>query len=146
MILFVSNRQCFFNCLYTNFIVLFFCLFRKKLLFLIDIAKVWEKCLIVDWCFFQFLGWIFQSFKYPFLGGWISRLVNDLLGVMNDMPPVLFFFRCCILCSFLQLFLCCGINYATIWAEWNKLHFFHSVLNDLLLMLCCMVNYMMWNR
>ncbi len=24
MILFVSNRQCFFNCLYTNFIVLFF--------------------------------------------------------------------------------------------------------------------------
>ena len=56
MILFVSNRQCFFNCLYTDFIVLFFCLFRKKLLFLIDIAKVWEKCEIVNWCFFQFLG------------------------------------------------------------------------------------------
>ena len=55
MILFVSNRQCFFNCLYTNFIVLFFCLFRKKLLFLVDIAKVWEKCEIVNWCFFQFL-------------------------------------------------------------------------------------------
>lgn len=54
MILFVSNRQCFFNCLYTDFIVLFFCLFRKKLLFLIDIAKVWEKCEIVNWCFFNF--------------------------------------------------------------------------------------------
>ena len=52
MILFVSNRQCFFNCLYTDFIVLFFCLFRKKLLFLIDIAKLWEKCKTVD--FFNF--------------------------------------------------------------------------------------------
>lgn len=96
--------------------------------------------------FFQFLGWIFQSFEYPFLGGWISRFVNDLLRVVNDMPPVFFFFHCCILCFFLQLFLYCGINYATIWVEWNNLHFFYSVLNDLLLMLYCIVNYMMWNR
>ena len=55
MILFVSNRQCFFNCLYTDDFVLFFLLFRKLVCFLIDIEKVWEKCEFVNWCFFQFL-------------------------------------------------------------------------------------------
>ena len=60
MILFVSNRQCFFNCLYTNFIVLFFCLFRKKLLFLIDIAKVWENAKSLIGVFFNFEGEFFN--------------------------------------------------------------------------------------
>ena len=115
--------------LFVYYLISCFVCFEELLsfLFLTNIAKVWEKYLIVDWCFFQFLGWIFQSFKYPFLGGWISRLVNDLLKVMNNMPSILFFFRCCILYSFLQLFLYCRINYATMWTEWNKLHFFHSV-------------------
>ena len=88
MILFVSNRQCFFNCLYTDFIVLFFCLFRKKLLFLIDIAKIWEICSFEDWHFFQFSRWFLQTFDFVVCGRCFVRVLNKTTCVMINSPSL----------------------------------------------------------